>query len=76
MDVIRLACEQAADDYGHGKRVFNAACFSQALERISGCKQLLDGKMVRAILSGRSDIIHTGGYHYRLRQMDTNKDEP
>lgn len=65
-DAVRLAALQAADEFGGKDGTFNAAGFSTALCRIAGVKSSLDGRVVRALLCGRTDIepLH-GGAHYR-----------
>jgi hypothetical protein len=66
-DLVRRAMENAARSYGEGK-LFNAAGFSQEFTRLAGVSTQLDGHIVRAILSGRPDVIHLpGGAHFLLR---------
>jgi hypothetical protein len=64
-DVVRLAALQAADDFGGHDGTFNAAGFGQALCRIAGVDSSLDGRIVRALLFGRTDIEPLHGAHYR-----------
>lgn len=69
-DLIRLAAERAARAFDHASPdgVFNAAGFSTELTRLAGVNGALDGKVVRAMLTGRPDVrpLH-GGAHYQLR---------
>ena len=69
MDVVRLAAEQAAIQFGGHDGTFNAASFSNRMARISMLKTKVDGLMVRAILCGRSDIEEVGPAHYRVRRQ-------
>jgi hypothetical protein len=67
-DLISYVIEKAIEAFG-GKKdgTFNAACFAIALRDVSGVKQILDGKLVSAILVGRPDIERlTGGCHFHL----------
>ena len=67
-DVVRLACERAVRGFGGNDGMFNAAGFSNAMARLADCRGGLDGKMVRVILCGRSDVaVCSGGAHYRLK---------
>lgn len=69
VDVVRLAMLDAVVAFGHGgpPGVFNAAGFGLAFCRRAGVQGSLDGKLVRAILSGRSDVkVLAGGAHFRL----------
>lgn len=73
-DTIRLAMEQAADNFmaveGPRDGVFNAAGFAQAIARIAGVSPGPDGRLVRAMLSGRDDVEPlSGGAHYRLLEV-------
>ncbi len=66
-DLIHLVCEQAADAYGGTDGQFSAANFSVALKRIGLSR--MDGRLVRLVLCGRSDVEYLGGgCHYRLRE--------
>lgn len=65
-DLIRLACERAVDAFG-GPPVFNGAGFAQAFRTLAGTDGLLDGRVVRALLTGRADVQPlSGGSHYAL----------
>lgn len=67
-DVVRLVCERAAQSFGGNDGMFNAAGFSNAMARIADCRGGLDGRMVRAILCGRSDVaVCSSDAHYRLK---------
>jgi len=58
-----LACDQ----FGGTDGTFNAAGFSLAFCRLAGVLGAMDGKVVRAILSGRPDcVLLPGGAHFRL----------
>jgi hypothetical protein len=65
-DFVGLVIERAVEAFG-GKKdgVFNAACFSTALSKMSAVNQTLDGRMVRALLCGRRDVEVLPGGHYR-----------
>lgn len=64
MQLVQRAMILAAEAYGaEEKRTFNAAGFSNALRELSGVRQTLDGKMVEAILQGRSDVVSLGPGH-------------
>jgi len=66
-DLVRLAMDHAIRGFGGHDKVFNGAGFSVAMKSISCVDQTLDGRMVRAILTGRPDVeILAGGGHYRL----------
>lgn len=65
-DLVRFACERACEKYG-SKDTFNGACFGCAFKELAGLSESLDGKWVRAILCGRSDIeILNGGCYYKI----------
>ncbi|MHA2163503.1 MAG: hypothetical protein ACXABF_13865 [Candidatus Thorarchaeota archaeon] len=68
-DMIHYMALRAIERFGHEgeKNVFNAACFSQAMIDVTGVKVVTDGRVVRALLTGRADIeIMSGGSHYKL----------
>jgi hypothetical protein len=66
-DLVALAAERAANYFGGNDGVFNAAGFSNALTELANVNGIIDGKIVRVILAGRSDIeVLKGGCHYRL----------
>jgi hypothetical protein len=67
-DLIRLAAERAVRLFGDkGDGLFNGACFSDALCGLADVNGPVDGRIVRAILTGRRDIrVLKGGSHYRL----------
>ena len=67
-DLIRLAMEHAVRDFGDkGDGIFNAAGLSDAICKLAGVRGALDGKVVRAILTGRPDVeLLKGGCHYRM----------
>lgn len=67
-DTVWLAMHQAVEDFGGEEDgVFNAAGFGAALMRIAGLRGVMDGHLVRAILSGRTDVeMLKGDAHFRL----------
>lgn len=65
-DVIRLAMERAAARFGGADGMFNGAGFSSALMRLANLSGVIDGQLVRTMLTGRSDVIPLGGGHYRM----------
>lgn len=68
-DMVHYMALRAVDRFGDEgeKNVFNGACFSQAMIDITGVKVTTDGRVVRALLTGRPDIeIMSGGSHYKL----------
>jgi hypothetical protein len=46
--------------------MFSAVNFSNAMLRMAGLQGAMDGKLVRAILTGRSDIEVLSDGHYKL----------
>ena len=67
MDLIRIACERAADKFEKGGSTFNAAGFGTEFRHLCGRVTSLDGDYVRCILSGRSDVkTLSGGCHFRI----------
>ena len=66
-DLVGAAAREAARRFGGDDGMFNAAGFSEAMRTY--CAQTLDGKMVGAILSGRSDITPRGPSHYRYATL-------
>jgi hypothetical protein len=63
-----LACDRFGG-FGDQDRIFNAAGFCQAFWQLAGMVGVagLDGKVVRAILSGRPDCeILSGGAHFKI----------
>lgn len=72
-DLVRLACEQAADRFG-SYNTFNGSNFAAVFAQFAGCEGRLDGRYVRAILAGRSDVeVLPGDSHYRLLDRDCLK---
>lgn len=67
-DLIRLSAEEAAENFNDpSDNIFNAANFSNVFIRHAGVTNNLDGKIVRAMLTGRPDIeILDGGAHFRV----------
>jgi hypothetical protein len=69
-DLIALAIQRACEKFG-SRDVFSGACFSHALTGLAGLKDPIDGKLVRAILTGRTDVVPMeGGSHYRRIYSD------
>lgn len=67
-DLIGYICLRATKSFGGNDGMFNAAGFSNQLEKITGVKRTMDGETVRAILWGREDIeALPDGAHYKLR---------
>lgn len=73
-DLVGAAAQEAARRFGGEDGVFSAAGFSTEMRE--HCAQTLDGKMVRAILSGRSDVIPHGPAHYRYTPTKKVAEEP
>lgn len=71
-DLVRLACERAVIDFGdEGDGQFIAAGFSNELMKLAaGLHGRVDGNLVKAILSGRKDVVPCGGGHYQLLVND------
>lgn len=69
-DYVRLAMEKAAEDWGDSGRSgrFVASAFGRRLQELAGLSlpAVLDGKLVKAILSGRLDVAEEGGGYYRI----------
>lgn len=66
-DLIRLACERAAQRFGDkGDGLFCSANFSLAFADLAGVNGTIDGKIVRAMLTGRRDVRILRGSHFRL----------
>ena len=69
-DLVRLAMERAVGAFGGGgDNVFNGAGFSLEMMRLAGLDGVIDGHLVRAILTGRDDVEILGckSGHYRLK---------
>ena len=65
-DLIQLAMIRATEKFGDAT-MFNEANFGEALMQLSGSCGTMDGRVVAAILCGRSDCERlSGGSHYRL----------
>jgi len=66
-DIMHYLAHRATILYGgpaDGK--FTAACFCQATADVSGVKCILDGMVVRVLLTGRPDIEVLGNGYYVL----------
>jgi hypothetical protein len=69
-DLVALAIHRACEKFG-SRDVFNGACFSHAFCAIAGIRGPIDGYLVRAILTGRTDVVPMeGGAHYRRIYSD------
>lgn len=68
-DVIAFAMERAVVRYGpRGEDgLFSAACFSEAMLMIAGVDGVLDGRIVRAMLTGRPDVEPLGDGMFRRK---------
>ena len=67
-DVIRLAIDRACINMGGNDGLFSAAGFSDAIANLAGTNSVLDGNIVRVILTGRQDIEpQKNGSHYYLK---------
>ena len=67
-DIVRLVCERAVERFGGRGGMFNSANFSHCLSQVSGARGSIDGRIVRSVLCGRSDIeVLSGGSHYRIK---------
>lgn len=72
-DAVHEAMLRAAKKYGGTDGAFNSACFSEALLELAGVKQPIDGKVVAAILLGRSDVeVLSGRAHYRVLPIEAS----
>lgn len=69
-DLIRKAMERSAAAFGGNDGTFSAAGFGFVFKTLAGLvKEGLDGNIVRAMLSGRKDVIqlHPGNAHFRIK---------
>ena len=68
-DLVRLACERAVDRFGTGD-TFNSANFAAVFSELAGVQERLDGRYVRALLTGRPDVeVLNGNAHFRLMSL-------
>jgi hypothetical protein len=67
-DVMRLAIDKACMSFGGTDGMFSAAGFASAIRKMSDTEGLLDGNVVRLLLTGRNDVIplHDGCHYKRL----------
>jgi hypothetical protein len=65
-DLIRLAAERAALDFGANDGTFCAAGFSSEFLKFSPTVTPIDGDVVRVMLAGRPDIEPLTEGFYRL----------
>jgi len=69
-DLVHFVCYLALRRFGVGD-TFNAAGFAAAWAEVTGIGERLDGRHVRAMLTGRPDIEILGGEsHFRLLAMN------
>jgi len=68
-DLVHLAIERAVRAYNGDSVgvIFNNAGFAQEFAKLAGINTPPDGNIIRAILSGRDDIIELGKSHYQIR---------
>jgi len=72
-DAVHEVMLRASKKYGGTDGAFNSACFSEALLELAGVKQPIDGKVVAAILLGRSDVeVLSGRAHYRVLPIEAS----
>lgn len=67
-DLIRLAIDMACISYDANSDdgFFTSAGFAKAIRKLSETDGLMDGKVVRIVLTGRTDIeLMKGGSHYK-----------
>lgn len=69
-DLVGLAMDRAVKSFG-GDGIFNAAGFSNELMRLANLKGSIDGHLVRAILTGRADVmvLHGGAHYQRITKV-------
>ena len=68
---VRGAMELAAESFGGSDGAFTGAGFSAAIMSAAGLSGAVDGRLVRAILRGRSDVRDCGGGHYQIVRATT-----
>jgi len=68
--VIQLVAWRAMLAFGdHEDELFNTACFSNALEQVTGLKGPHSSTLITMMLTGRSWVIReTDGCHWRLNR--------
>ena len=66
-DLIHYAMERAVAIFGdEGDNVFTSASLSDAITELAGTKGVLDGRVIRVLLIGRSDVEILDRCHFRL----------
>lgn len=66
-DLIHHAMENAAGAFGGDDGVFNLSGLSLELNRLAGLEGGMNGRLVRVLLVGRSDVTPlSGGAHFKL----------
>lgn len=69
-DLVKAAIDRAVERFGdRGDGLFNAAGFGVALMELAGLKGVIDGNLVRAILSGRADVAREPDASYFRRVL-------
>jgi hypothetical protein len=68
---VKAAIERAAQLFGGTDGTFNLANLSHALMEQAGLRGVIDGRLCRVILAGRSDVemLSPGDCHYRLKAV-------
>ena len=67
-DILRYFAWKAANSYGD-RQMFNSANFSNILEGEIGYNKVVDGTMVRMILTGRSWLDELPHDHWKIRVL-------
>lgn len=71
METVQQAMTLAVKSFGGDDGIFNSSGFAKAMAELAGVathRDLMDGKMVTAILSGRLDVEPlSGGAHWRYK---------
>lgn len=75
-DLIRLAMERACALFGGSDGVFSNAAFSKAFARLAGVQGPIDGMIVRAMLTGRTDVRVLRFDHFQLVAITDEKGSP
>ena len=66
-DLIHLAMQRAAEQFGGDRKQFNSAEFGAQMMRLAGLQGVIDGRLVEVMLCGRRDVEQLpGGAHYSL----------
>ena len=71
-DALHYAMRNATHSFARSKenaindRVFTLACLSEAINAITGHKDVIDGDLLRFLLTGRNDIALLPNGYYEL----------